>query len=295
MTNRPAVAALRAEWEKIQRQLASVIHAARTAGPFSESQPQFEESVQGAKRKLLALIGAALEAPPPGNLEEIAHEIHAAWRDGMLAAGRPVSQDRLAWETLWEKDRELDRYIAARVARLLLGVRGEAPPEETKCYDPAHIQPPPTDADEPPWPGWFSCSDCYGWFYGEGIAYDSGDVRCDACAKEYELPSTAQRQEFQSGTVRGEAPPEPTGLDETALAAADLAAAILTYLGAVRGVVPAPSPDGWSAIADSLAAALIHTLNGTMAREDAEARLAAYYEFTPGRAVPAPQEDKEKP
>lgn len=66
-----------------------------------------------------------VDGQPPANLDDIAREIHAAWRDGMLADKRPVSQDRLSWDTLWEKDRELDRYIAARVTRLLWA--GEPP------------------------------------------------------------------------------------------------------------------------------------------------------------------------
>jgi len=47
----------------------------------------------------------------------------------------------------------------------------------------------PTDADEPPWPGWFSCEDCNGWFYGNGVAYESGEVVCDSCASVREEPS----------------------------------------------------------------------------------------------------------
>ena len=42
--------------EKIERQLASVIHAARTAGPFNGSRKADEEGLQNAKRKLLAIL-----------------------------------------------------------------------------------------------------------------------------------------------------------------------------------------------------------------------------------------------
>jgi len=88
-----------------------------------ELRPRLVRFAEVALRAAYAVDGVG--APPvptaPDNLEEIAREIHAAWRDGMLAEGRPVAQDRMTWDTLWEKDRELDRYIAARVARLLVG------------------------------------------------------------------------------------------------------------------------------------------------------------------------------
>jgi len=40
-------------------------------------------------------------------------DVHAAWRDGMLAQGREVAPERMRWETLSEQDRELDDGIAA--------------------------------------------------------------------------------------------------------------------------------------------------------------------------------------
>ncbi len=42
--------------EKINRQLASVIHAARIAGPFNTSQKSLEMSLANAKMKLIEMI-----------------------------------------------------------------------------------------------------------------------------------------------------------------------------------------------------------------------------------------------
>ncbi len=42
-------------------------------------------------------------------------DIHAAWRDGMLAQGRPVPEERMSWETLSEPDKQLDDLIALRL------------------------------------------------------------------------------------------------------------------------------------------------------------------------------------
>ena len=42
--------------DKIERQLASVVHAARVAGPFDTSKREGERSLKGAKRKLVRLI-----------------------------------------------------------------------------------------------------------------------------------------------------------------------------------------------------------------------------------------------
>ncbi len=40
----------------------------------------------------------------------------------------------------------------------------------------------PTSADEPPWPGWFSCEDCFGWFDVPPEVYESGVQLCPLCA-----------------------------------------------------------------------------------------------------------------
>lgn len=42
---------------------------------------------------------------------------------------------------------------------------------------------PPTDADEPPGAGWYSCPRCYGWFKGEPVAFDSGEEVCPRCVE----------------------------------------------------------------------------------------------------------------
>ena len=57
-------------------------------------------------------------APTPRTDREAAapltgRDVHAAWRDGMLAQGREVAPERMRWETLSEQDRELDDGIAA--------------------------------------------------------------------------------------------------------------------------------------------------------------------------------------
>ncbi len=44
--------------EKIEKLLASVVHAARTAGPFSTSRSPFERGLQNAKRKLWDALNA---------------------------------------------------------------------------------------------------------------------------------------------------------------------------------------------------------------------------------------------
>lgn len=53
------------------------------------------------------------------NREALAREVHAAWRDGMLAQGRDVAPHRMTWETLSPEDHALDAYIADRVAAAL--------------------------------------------------------------------------------------------------------------------------------------------------------------------------------
>lgn len=51
-------------------------------------------------------------------------DIHSAWRDGMLAQGRSVTQERMKWETLSQQDRDLDDGIAA----MLAAAQGEGKP-----------------------------------------------------------------------------------------------------------------------------------------------------------------------
>lgn len=50
-------------------------------------------------------------------------DVHREWRDGMLAQGREVAPERMSWETLDQRDRDLDDGIAARLA----GVHPAAP------------------------------------------------------------------------------------------------------------------------------------------------------------------------
>lgn len=45
--------------------------------------------------------------------------IHRLWRDGMLAQGRHVAPERMAWETLDQRDRDLDDGIAAAIRALV--------------------------------------------------------------------------------------------------------------------------------------------------------------------------------
>ena len=56
----------------------------------------------------------------------LAQEVHAAWRDGMLAQGRPVSPERMEWDTLSDDDQALDRYIGRRLATLITEALGAA-------------------------------------------------------------------------------------------------------------------------------------------------------------------------
>ena len=61
----------------------------------------------------------------------LAQEVHAAWRDGMLEQGRVVALDRMSWDTLSTQDKELDKYIGDRLAKLLVEALGGASPEPT--------------------------------------------------------------------------------------------------------------------------------------------------------------------
>lgn len=58
-------------------------------------------------------------------------DIHAAWRDGMLAQGRPVPTERMSWETLSEPDKQLDDLIALR-----LHVQGSSEGDTGMTVDP---------------------------------------------------------------------------------------------------------------------------------------------------------------
>lgn len=60
--------------------------------------------------------------------ERLAQEVFEAWRDGMLRQGREVPPERREWWTLDERDKELDRYIGERLAKLLIEAIGTRSP-----------------------------------------------------------------------------------------------------------------------------------------------------------------------
>jgi hypothetical protein len=85
-----------------------------------------------------------------------------------------------------EPGRERCREIASFERRCRLGA-GHAEHHDfgTALAVPAAPSgPPPTADDEPSWPGWFSCPDCFGWFCDEGNTYDDGGTVCDSCAEK---------------------------------------------------------------------------------------------------------------
>jgi len=70
---------------------------------------------------------------------------------------------------------ETERQEVQRLTALLQAMERSAPPPGPSA---------PTEADEPPWEGWFSCEDCGGWFNAVPVAYDSGAEVCNGCAAE---------------------------------------------------------------------------------------------------------------
>lgn len=67
-------------------------------------------------------------APPPeAGLRITGRDVHREWRDGMLGQGREVAPERMNWDTLDQRDRDLDDLIAARLAALPVS---PADPEE---------------------------------------------------------------------------------------------------------------------------------------------------------------------
>jgi hypothetical protein len=67
-------------------------------------------------------------------------------------------------------------------------------------------EPGPTEFDEPPWPGWFSCEDCQGWFNAQPVAYDSGANVCGSCAEK--RGTTGGRNHARRCQTGGLRPPE---------------------------------------------------------------------------------------
>lgn len=51
---------------------------------------------------------------------EPGYVIWKAWRDGMLAQGREVAPERMSWDTLPDRDKELDAAIEAAAAAPLV-------------------------------------------------------------------------------------------------------------------------------------------------------------------------------
>jgi len=85
--------------------------------------------------KLRAALAAAPKEKANIEIEILARAIHQEWRDGMvLEQGRKVSPERVQWETMDERDRELDRFIASRLLKTFsFGINVAAPgtpPEE---------------------------------------------------------------------------------------------------------------------------------------------------------------------
>jgi hypothetical protein len=73
-------------------------------------------------------------------------DVHREWRDGMLAQGREVAPERMAWDTLTQQDRDLDERIAARLVpaedegRLREALREAA--DEAHVFSPSHAKVP---------------------------------------------------------------------------------------------------------------------------------------------------------
>jgi hypothetical protein len=59
-------------------------------------------------------------------LAEPGYTIWRAWRDGMLAQGREVAAERMAWETLPERDKALDAAIEREAVEAALTVEAIA-------------------------------------------------------------------------------------------------------------------------------------------------------------------------
>lgn len=120
---------------------------------------------EAMRRLLRQLVGVSLSAPPAEPSEEA---ITLALNTYVNSLGRAIEENNgtIPVTGYYEAHRG-----ALRAAYAIDGGRA------------ASRQAAPTDADEPPWDGWFSCADCFGWFYGKPEAYDSGDEVCASCAE----------------------------------------------------------------------------------------------------------------
>ena len=76
----------------------------------SELSREWRDGICYARMKL---ADAALATAAPALT---GRDVHREWRDGMLAQGRDVAPERMTWETLDQRDRDLDDGIAARLA-----------------------------------------------------------------------------------------------------------------------------------------------------------------------------------
>ena len=72
----------------------------------------------GARRLLQLSESEARAEKAEAALAEIdGRAVHAAWRDGMIAQGRIVERDLMAWDNLRDVDRSLDETIAQPLKR----------------------------------------------------------------------------------------------------------------------------------------------------------------------------------
>ena len=77
---------------------------------YEQEKAQLDKAVAALNTDLLSI----------GDSERFAAEVHAAWRDGMITQGRTVADNRMVWEGMDKRERQLDYYIAARLVRSVL-------------------------------------------------------------------------------------------------------------------------------------------------------------------------------
>ena len=77
----------------------------------------------------------------------------------------------------------------------------------------------PTEYDEPPWRGWFSCEECGGWFTDNaGDTFENGSTVCHDCQSQRRLTAQVKtlRTALQSHHVEGLCPDCDAALTRTA-------------------------------------------------------------------------------
>lgn len=62
--------------------------------------------------------------------EMLARAVHKAWLEGMIGQGREVAPERMAWDTLSDQDKLLDKYIGVQLARIIVEAMGATTPGE---------------------------------------------------------------------------------------------------------------------------------------------------------------------